>query len=180
MSIFFSVRLRIFQLSVETISIHPARCSRWLWENVRQPPLKVKCQNCTVVNWKIESKVDIVFKSHEVWERRWKHDAYVFHLPEVSVCLISFVLISSFYTCYSNHGCLLHRHSMYIRWQENATVKLHNIASNCNETQLLSHMLLITGELFVCRPWKHLSGTQNHSEVKIWQRQNNFTAAYIF
>lgn len=78
------------------ISIHPSRCSQWLWENVRQSLLKVKCQNCMGVNWKIESKVDIVFKSHEVWERWWKDEAHVSHLPEVSVCVISFSSVSGF------------------------------------------------------------------------------------
>lgn len=41
----FCVRRRLSQCSVEMISIHPSRCTQWLWENVRQPLLKEKCQN---------------------------------------------------------------------------------------------------------------------------------------
>lgn len=112
--------------SAGMISVHPRR----LWENVRQPPPKVKYHNRRGVDWK--NRIKSGYCSQVSWEV-WKRDA----VPPVCLkAALVLVVRRRFHACYSNRGCRGSRAQQHQRKIERKRL--------CEDAQRPSHWKNIT------------------------------------
>lgn len=154
--------------------------------------LKVKWQNCIDVNWKMESVVHFVVKSHEIQEEIVKTWC-VYLLFTIPFCPKSFVPLSvSAYTRVTQTTVVWFTSAqspVIDGWRKRLSEVAHLLCHKARSFKMqhqqdsvnpwgifcllkFCHVLLlpkaswvffwffllITGELFLCRPWKHFSG----------------------